>query len=189
MKAGYRPTRAFGPRVPEVTSSLWLKRKAPDGAPRDDEKIKENAAEIILPDGASLPVWAEKIVQVKTDTFEHSSLFCQHCGTFLDLKKPGNAVCSGCDQVTTFANGQTLMASHALVKFPEHKAWMDKLKTKSAAIEHSKIGAQRAEVSEECPKCKFPKMFFWTQQLRSADEGQTVFYECGSCAHRFSVNT
>jgi DNA-directed RNA polymerase I subunit RPA12 len=189
MKAGYRPTRPFGPLVPDVTSSLWLKRKTPDfRVIEEEQKIKHDAADIIMPDEAPLPKWVEKIVEVKTDTFEHSSLFCQYCGTFLDLKKAGKIVCSGCDKVTHFTNGQTLMASHAVVKFPEHKAWMDRLKTKPKQ-EKSKIGAQRAEVSEECPKCKFPKMFFWTQQLRSADEGQTVFYECGSCAHRFAVNT
>lgn len=47
----------------------------------------------------------------------------------------------------------------------------------------------RAVVSEECPKCKNPTMEFYTMQLRSADEGQTVFYECPKCSHKFSVNT
>ena len=48
---------------------------------------------------------------------------------------------------------------------------------------------QRAEVDEECPKCTNPRMLFWTRQLRSADEGQTVFYECPACEYRFSTNT
>lgn len=48
---------------------------------------------------------------------------------------------------------------------------------------------QRAVVNEECPKCKNPSMEYYTMQLRSADEGQTVFYECTKCSHKFSVNT
>jgi DNA-directed RNA polymerase I subunit RPA12 len=48
---------------------------------------------------------------------------------------------------------------------------------------------KRATVDEECPKCKSPHMEYYTMQLRSADEGQTVFYECPACGHTFSVNT
>jgi len=36
-------------------------------------------------------------------------------------------------------------------------------------------------VDEACPKCNHPQMEFYTMQLRSADEGQTVFYECHQC--------
>lgn len=49
--------------------------------------------------------------------------------------------------------------------------------------------ARRATVEEECPKCRNPTMNYWTMQLRSADEGQTVFYECPKCHHTFSTNT
>ena len=40
-----------------------------------------------------------------------------------------------------------------------------------------------------CPKCKHPELEYYTMQLRSADEGQTVFYECRKCGHAFSQNT
>lgn len=37
------------------------------------------------------------------------------------------------------------------------------------------------QVDETCPKCNNRGMEFYTMQLRSADEGQTVFYECPKC--------
>jgi DNA-directed RNA polymerase I subunit RPA12 len=36
-------------------------------------------------------------------------------------------------------------------------------------------------VNRQCLKCKNNKMFYATLQLRSADEGQTVFYTCTKC--------
>ena len=42
---------------------------------------------------------------------------------------------------------------------------------------------------EKCPQCGNPEMEYFTMQLQSADEGQTVFYECPKCGHTFSTNT
>jgi DNA-directed RNA polymerase I subunit RPA12 len=46
----------------------------------------------------------------------------------------------------------------------------------------------RATVDEPCPRCGHVGLEFYTLQLRSADEGQTVFYECPDCAHKWSQN-
>jgi DNA-directed RNA polymerase I subunit RPA12 len=70
----------------------------------------------------------------------------------------------------------------------EYKAAVAAAVGKGAVTEKSKKPA-RATVNEECPVCKNPIMEFYTMQLRSADEGQTVFYECPKCSHKFSVNT
>jgi DNA-directed RNA polymerase I subunit RPA12 len=41
---------------------------------------------------------------------------------------------------------------------------------------------------EECPQCHHPQLMFRELQLRSADEGTTVFYTCPECGHRFNTN-
>lgn len=38
-------------------------------------------------------------------------------------------------------------------------------------------------VERSCPQCKNDKMSYATLQLRSADEGQTVFYTCTECKY------
>lgn len=49
-------------------------------------------------------------------------------------------------------------------------------------------GRTRATVDEPCPKCGHQGLEFYTLQLRSADEGQTVFYECPQCSYKYSQN-
>lgn len=38
-------------------------------------------------------------------------------------------------------------------------------------------------VDRKCPQCQNDKMSYATLQLRSADEGQTVFYTCTKCKY------
>lgn len=46
----------------------------------------------------------------------------------------------------------------------------------------------RATIEEPCPKCNTPEVGYYTVQLRSVDEGQTVFYECPKCKYTWSIN-
>lgn len=50
------------------------------------------------------------------------------------------------------------------------------------------VNKRRARVDEACQKCNHEWTYFYTMQMRSADEGQTVFYECPKCSHRWSQN-
>ena len=46
----------------------------------------------------------------------------------------------------------------------------------------------RATIEEPCIKCGHGEVGYYTAQLRSVDEGQTVFYECPKCGHHWSQN-
>ena len=43
-------------------------------------------------------------------------------------------------------------------------------------------------VDETCPKCAHPELSYKTAQLRSVDEGATIFYKCPKCGFTYSVN-
>lgn len=55
-------------------------------------------------------------------------------------------------------------------------------------INYAKVQKKDATVEEECPKCGHEKATFTTVQLRSVDEGSTVFYKCMKCSHHWSEN-
>ena len=112
----------------------------------------------------------------------HLPAFCSHCGTILDMMDTDALNCSSCGYQCQYADLKSLTT----ITYSEDTpipTWL----TKDGLEEGS--GPARATVEEACPKCNHPEMEFYTMQLRSADEGQTVFYECKKCGHLFSVNT
>lgn len=45
-----------------------------------------------------------------------------------------------------------------------------------------------AMIAQVCAKCGSEKMYYKAVQLRSADEGQTIFYEC-KCGYKMTVHS
>jgi DNA-directed RNA polymerase subunit M/transcription elongation factor TFIIS len=149
------------------------------------------------------------------EVIEYRDVFCPVCGTFFDLRQVGTEYrCRKCNTLKNClkssypsqaadATENRMMFTRSVAEFPGAEAWLEKtLTSKNLSTrplvskremnddsEDDGVGAQRALVAEECQKCKNPKMYFWTQQLRSADEGQTIFYECPKCEHRLSLNS
>ena len=110
--------------------------------------------------------------------------FCPNCGSILDLPEIDNIMCTICDYHCKYGDLKCLNTITYSEKEPIPRWVLEGLQANDAQ------GPARATVEEACPKCEYPEMEYYTMQLRSADEGQTVFYECKnkSCGYKFSVN-
>lgn len=72
----------------------------------------------------------------------------------------------------------------------EYTVQFNKIPTKRTnAQEDDDDEAEGPVIDRKCPKCSNNKMSYATLQLRSADEGQTVFYTCTKCSHKETENS
>ena len=55
--------------------------------------------------------------------------------------------------------------------------------------ERSEIDVKGAKINIPCPKCNNSELSYSTAQVRSADEGQTVFYFCEKCDYKDTVQS
>ncbi|XP_055851680.1 DNA-directed RNA polymerase I subunit RPA12 [Episyrphus balteatus] len=110
--------------------------------------------------------------------------FCPVCGSiFPELQAIGDIKCYNCKNIF----GPDVFGDME-VEYTIHFNSYDPNKT------HTKIKKEQEEadgpvVDRQCPKCGHDKMSYATLQLRSADEGQTVFFTCLKCKFKESENS
>ncbi|CAO3673011.1 hypothetical protein INT44_008051 [Umbelopsis vinacea] len=117
-----------------------------------------------------------------------SLIFCPECGNLLDI--PGGdddlIVCNQCSYAQSSADYEAM----EIVTTSSENAFQSPLKSKRHLVQQKGPKTEGAAmIDEKCPNCGNPEMAYHTMQLRSADEGQTVFYNCKKCGHKFSINT
>ncbi|KAF4584539.1 DNA-directed RNA polymerase I core subunit rpa12 [Pleurotus pulmonarius] len=116
-----------------------------------------------------------------------SLLFCPTCGTLLDSPKDNEkqVICEQCaheEPSTSYDSIEVITRSHPDA-FPS--ALRQKRKTQTKLHEEGDKGTL---VAEKCPECGHMEAYSKDKQLRSADEGTTVFYTCAACNHGWRVN-
>ncbi|KAI1333061.1 transcription factor S-II-domain-containing protein [Xylariaceae sp. FL0255] len=116
-----------------------------------------------------------------------SLLFCTECGNLLPVSK-GNVnnilhcECCGADNPDT--------ASKTTVTKSKPSDFPSLLRQKLSivqVVEKHKVSTE-ALANTECEKCGSTTVRFSEAQLRSADEGSTIFYTCNDCGHRWNDN-
>ncbi|KAF2207526.1 hypothetical protein CERZMDRAFT_71583 [Cercospora zeae-maydis SCOH1-5] len=113
--------------------------------------------------------------------------FCFTCGNLLERVSPSRSEiqCDVCG--TTNQNNWP----HSKTETSRASTFPSTLRTRlhSAIQEVSEEQLKKGQrVEQECEKCSAPEMYFTELQLRSADEGTTIFYSCRKCGHRYKEN-
>merc|ERR1712071_428730 len=118
--------------------------------------------------------------------FNNDVNFCPRCGAILPTLGPtGGLVCVICKlevEVDTEALAEHLVSYG--IQLNTRSNYIEELKLKNA----QKTGAEGPLAERRCPKCGNDTMSYASLQLRSADEGQTVFYTCTKCQFKETEN-
>lgn len=112
-------------------------------------------------------------------SFATTAGYCPDCGSILPtLRTTGNVECFNCKkQFRPEIFGS--MATEYIIHFNTFDAGKLQLKQDQKAAQI----ADGPVVERKCSKCGHDKMSYATLQLRSADEGQTVFFTCMKCKY------
>ena len=111
-----------------------------------------------------------------------SVVFCTDCGNLLDGATGNKSAILTCEVCGT-RNKDT--ASTSITTRSKPDAFPSLLRQKRSAVQdlNAEDVRQDAVIDEQCPQCGNKEMRYYTKQLRSADEGSTVFYSCEKCGH------
>mmetsp|Transcript_1830 Transcript_1830/g.4059 ORF Transcript_1830/g.4059 Transcript_1830/m.4059 type:complete len:120 (+) Transcript_1830:236-595(+) len=114
--------------------------------------------------------------------------FCPGCHNTLSVDGSGAVRCSICHYSTNLSQySKEDLPSRTTTSADRSVPLWAKSDEEQAALKNQGE-PKRMVVEEPCPKCGAPEVGFYTLQLRSVDEGQTVFYECPQCSYTWSVN-
>ncbi|CAL4084268.1 unnamed protein product [Meganyctiphanes norvegica] len=110
--------------------------------------------------------------------------FCPSCGAILSLPTTGDIItCKICTTHMSLKELENKETNYS-IEFTPLGAYQSSQKKKDEEAELGQMDNER-----ECSKCGNIGMSYTTMQLRSADEGQTVFYICPKCKHREVENS
>ena len=111
-----------------------------------------------------------------------SLVFCTDCGNLLDGSTGDEKAILICDICGT-RNKDT--ASTSITTKSKPNAFPSALRQKRSDVQTLTEDDVRKDalIDQTCTECGRKQMRYYTQQLRGADEGSTVFYSC-ECGHR-----
>ncbi|CAF3709717.1 unnamed protein product [Adineta steineri] len=114
-----------------------------------------------------------------SNTFDQD--FCPACGTILPL--PDGSTIIQCLLCKKIQDVSVFHGTQSTVNVDFHNDNDERKESDSGEATEGTL------IERKCPRCGHDEMSFTTRQLRSADEGQTVFYLCPKCSFQELENS
>jgi DNA-directed RNA polymerase I subunit RPA12 len=118
--------------------------------------------------------------------------FCPNCRFTLKVDGTGSIQCDVCSYTSNLSDMDVAVLSTTTNSIDRPTPIWAKSDHEQDIIRQQMTNPnnaqQRATILETCIKCNTREVGYYTVQLRSVDEGQTVFYECPKCKYTWSVN-
>jgi DNA-directed RNA polymerase I subunit RPA12 len=112
--------------------------------------------------------------------------FCPSCRATLAVDSSGTIQCGLCPYSSSLSEMKDIPTTTTFSSERAVPMWA-KSDSEQKSMKRSNVPT-RMTIEEPCIKCSHPEVGYYTVQLRSVDEGQTVFYECPNCNHTWSLN-
>ena len=114
--------------------------------------------------------------------------FCPNCRATLKVDGTGLIQCDVCSYTSNLSDMDELPSTTTYSMDRPIPIWAKSDAEQQALRQQSSAETSRATIDEPCIKCGTREVGYYTVQLRSVDEGQTVFYECPKCKYTWSIN-
>ncbi|KMZ58360.1 hypothetical protein ZOSMA_77G00190 [Zostera marina] len=123
--------------------------------------------------------------------YNRDFMFCDVCGSQLLLNSPKYATCP--NSLCNFKKSSKHIKRgeiHYTITAEDirRELKIDPFVQLTTVAMGAEQPQQKKVTDTPCPMCRHPKLEYYSRQMRSADEGETVFYECPNCHHKFTEN-
>ncbi|KAH8889648.1 hypothetical protein GQ53DRAFT_187414 [Thozetella sp. PMI_491] len=112
-----------------------------------------------------------------------SLIFCIDCGNLLPASSGNSKNILACDSCGAHNRDLPSTTITTRTKPSDFPSLLRQKLSSVQVVEKHKVQTERVDSNMECPKCGRTGIRYSEAQLRSADEGSTIFYNC-DCGHR-----